>query len=412
MNMIDRGIEKFDRFVAKVEVNKEILGDEFYTEVSRVADNFLEEMSCIDPNQAAEQCMEELSTYVVRDIIYNKRNLSEESLKAIISVIPSVLSTGDRYGRIPIQLAVLDCYYGNGSLDHICFLAKEGMKYGVGGEGKRGGLLVEFPQERDPENSLQLIAAATTTTEASPKYDKICLDKLKKLKKVGLLTVQDVTDHELLLWTIKRGRKAQRRFEYLCDLDPEAMKKSYPPQGETLFHQIIRNHQRRSNARLMIEIFFRCALKHFPQDLGLLFQRDKEGRTAFQTAISTFGFDRTFGVIRACIPQETTLPILHHVVKHAPRYVKDFAYCYPNDVYFEDDEGGGHHSVCQARLARTDVTLRKDLVLFIIINPDQAAISDPVTGLYPFMLAASDEDTYDLDAVYYLFRRAANRVYE
>jgi hypothetical protein len=47
------------------------------------------------------------------------------------------------------------------------------------------------------------------------------------------------------------------------------------------------------------------------------FQKDKSGKTTYERAIEKRGKEHTFKVIKQCISADTTLPILHHVIKQS-----------------------------------------------------------------------------------------------
>ena len=58
----------------------------------------------------------------------------------------------------------------------------------------------------------------------------------------------------------------------------------------------------------------------------------------------------------------------------------------------------------QADLASGGRTFDQDPMFFLDLNDEQVRELDPETGLYPFMVSASDE-TSDLSAVYRLLKR-------
>ena len=149
-------------------------------------------------------------------------------------------------------------------------------------------------------------------------------------------------------------------------------------------------------------MFFETALKHHPNDLGLLFLKDDEGQTACERAFKKYGNDKIMAAIGELIPfDDTELPILHHVDKHAPQYMRDFACRYPSATYFRDCQG---RTLLQAKLASGNKTFIDDPMFFLEMSDEQVREIDPGSDLYPFMVAASGE-TCDLSAVYALLRR-------
>ena len=73
-------------------------------------------------------------------------------------------------------------------------------------------------------------------------------------------------------------------------------------------------------------MFLKAPLRYHPHDLGLLFLKDDEGQTACERAFKKYSKDETMPAIGELIPfDDPKFPILHHVAKHAPQYMKDFA---------------------------------------------------------------------------------------
>ena len=327
-------INSLDKLVSQLKTNKDILGDDFCNEVAKAGNQFIKELS------------ESVGKKILHNLHEDKP--TKERVEAIITALPSVLSVKNNKGRIPIQQA---CWFHD-SVEYVGLLAREGIKYNVGGEGKRGGLLLEDPTAKDNRNTLQLLTDLKSCFN-QVKWDALYRDALEDLWESGLLTAADIIEYNLLFYSCRNKR--QRRFEYLSDMYPEALKKP-DNDGKVIFHAII--EQREANDE-SIQIFLRTALKHFPNELGLLFQKDRRGRTAVEVAISRHDKDTVFKAIRQCIPPDTSLPILHHVVKHAPQYISDFTFYYPNAVYLKD-EHDNNRTYFQARIASGNTTFAKD----------------------------------------------------
>jgi hypothetical protein len=186
------------------------------------------------------------------------------------------------------------------------------------------------------------------------------------------------------------------RFEYFIDWCPEGLK-TYQCYGLPLIHARVEYYPIK-----WFSMFFKTALRYHPNDLGLLFQMDREGRTACERAFKKYGNDKTMAAIGEFIPfDDPKLPILHHVAKHAPQYMKDFGSRYPSATYFRDSQGRALH---QAKLASGNKTFIDDPMFFLEMSDEQVREIDPGSDLYPFMVAASGE-TCDLSAVCSLLRR-------
>ena len=182
----------------------------------------------------------------------------------------------------------------------------------------------------------------------------------------------------------------------MVDWCPEGLK-THQYRGLPLIHAIIHNRPIKC-----FSIFLKTALRYHPNDLGLLFQMDDEGQTACERAFKKYGNDKTMAAIGALIPfDDPKLPILHHVAKHVPQYMRDFGRRYPSATYFRDSQGRTLH---QAKLASGHKTFMDDPMFFLEMSDEQVREIDPGSDLYPFMVAASGE-TCDLSAVYALLRR-------
>jgi len=148
-------------------------------------------------------------------------------------------------------------------------------------------------------------------------------------------------------------------------------------------------------------IFLTTSLKHHPQHLGLLFQKDSSGKTACERAIDKYGKDETFNAIKQCIPEDTTLPILHHVIRDAPKYTNDFTSRYLKALHSRDENG---RTQMQAAIASDSKTLKNNSIFIGRMTDDEIAELDPVTKQYPFLTCAT-HDTSDLSTIYVLLSR-------
>ena len=101
----------------------------------------------------------------LHDLYAHVKKPDEDILRTMISASPSSLSYMDEDDCLPILTAA---FYPD-SVRYVPFLAKEGVKYKVGGEDGRGGLLVHNPVY-NTMNTLQSLA-----------YGKVYVDVMKEL---------------------------------------------------------------------------------------------------------------------------------------------------------------------------------------------------------------------------------------
>jgi len=361
-------LDQFIKTIGTFQSMKDDMDEDYYTDLEEIVNNAMKHVS--DRTGEYLHNLDELG---------DKRP-DEDTLLKIIDNVPSSLSYEDRYGDIPINSAV----QVKESVQYVPLLAKQGVKHNVGGNNARGGLI------GDHDVLKQLAFEGGNSETADPIY----LDVMKKLRESKLLLREDIQDHGLLYLACDPA--TAMRFEYFAGWCPEGLK-TYQYEGLPISHAII--------DELNIECFstfLKAALKYHPNDPGLLFQKDDEGKTACERAFKTYGNDRTMSAIGEFIPfDDPKVPILHHVAKHTPQYMKEFACRYPSATYFRDCKGRTLH---QAALASGNKTFIDDPLFFLEMSDEQVREIDPGSDLYPFMVSASGE-MCDLSAVYSLLRR-------
>jgi hypothetical protein len=364
------GFDQFIKTIGTFQSMKDDLDTKFYTDLEEIVNNAMKRVS------------DRTGKYLHNLCELGEKKPDEDTLLKIIDNVPSSLSYQDEDGDIPIISAVVS----KESVQYIPLLAKGGVKHNVGGDDARGGLLL------GDDNVLKGLAFEGDNSEAD---DLLYLDVMKKLRESKLLLREDIQNENLLYLTCHP--KILMRFEFLIDWCPEGLK-THRFRGLPLIHAIIEF----DDSIECFSTFLETALRYYPNDLGLLFQMDDEGQTACERAFKKYGNDETITAIGDLIPfDDSKLPILHHVDKHAPQYMRDFACRYPSATYFRDCQGRTLH---QAKLASGNKTFIDDPMFFLAMSDEQVREIDPGSDLYPFMVAASGE-TCDLSAVYALLRR-------
>jgi hypothetical protein len=362
---IEDNLDQFIKTIGSFQSMKGSLDTNFYNGLKQIV------------NDAMKQVSDHTGEYMHN---LHQHQPDEDTLQKIIDNVPSSLSHEDDDGWLPIRLAAL---YKE-SVHYVPLLAKEGVKHNVGGDDARGGLLGDY-------NVLEDLAYDGGHID----YDPLYLDIMKKLRESKLLLREDIRDHDLLYYACRPD--SPMRFEFLADWCPEGMK-TYTWSAEIpLIHGIIEHCPIKC-----FSMFLKTALRYHPNDLGLLFLKDSKGQTACERAFKKYGNDKTMAAIGALITfDDPKLPILHHVAKHVPQYMKDFGSRYPSATYFRDSQG---RTLLQAKLASGNKTYIDDPMFFLEMSDEQVREIDPGSDLYPFMVAASGE-TCDLSAVYSLLRR-------
>jgi hypothetical protein len=368
-------IDDFFKTIGTIQSMKNNLGNVYYDGIKEILEDAKKKVSA-----HTGKCLHDL----------DKTKPDKETLQKMIAAVPLALSHPNGKDRLPIQLAAWSRY----SVGYVPLLAKEGITHQVGGHDNRGGLLVGDPRAtNDKKNVLPLLANIKNDTNPVPN-EIAYLNTMMELRESNLLLKEDIQEYDFLYYSCHPG--AQLRFDYFADWDAEGLK-NHQRGGLPIAHALIKDWPIE-----YFEVFLKAALKHYPQDLGLLFQKDSDGKTACEGAFDKYGKDETMKAIGECIPfDDPKLPILHHVVKDAPQFMNDFAFRYPSAGYLRDEQG---RTLLQASIACGTKTYKNDAMFFIRMRDEQIREIDPGTDLYPFMVLASDQ-TSDLSAVNYLLRR-------
>ncbi len=320
----------------------------------------------------------------------HKKKLNASIVKTMVEAFPSSLCYQNERRRLPINTAASSTE----SVRYVPLLAKEAIIHKVNDDDKRGGLLVE--PKGFGMNVLKLLAKSGMV----PSCEEPFLDTMKELKDSGLFFKQDIRDYDLLFWSCT-NMFSPARFELLASWDPSALKEDRF--RDTPIIHAIAKYQVPTTITKILTTFLTTALKHHPNELGLLFQKNEAGDTACECILKKCGKKETFKAIGECIPfDQDKFPILHHVVRDGPPFVlNDFTQYYPSAAHLRDMVG---RKLSQAKLACGGMTYENDAMFFVGKRDDEIAEIDPGTDLYPFMVAASG-NTSDLSAVYYLLRR-------
>ena len=312
---------------------------------------------------------------------------SDNEVKAVIQAFPTALSHASVNGKFPIHKALRS----EVSVPFIPVLAAESIKFNIGGgEDKRGGLLSEDPQDPDSLNLLQYLTALGRKDDPDI-YDDACLDAIKKLRGCNLLRKEDIRKHRLLYWSCHPTSSA--RFEYLLHWDPKALISKTHASPLTMAKYESIEH---------FVMILKAGMKYYPEHLGFLFQKNKRkgDKTACDTAFEQFGKVLALEAIQKCIPPDANHPILHHVIKHVPQYMHDFEILYPSAMFLRDEK---HRLFLHVALS-SGARFKTDSEFLTRTRDYEIEERDPVTGLYPFMIAPSAEK-FDVSTIYCLLRR-------
>jgi len=261
-------------------------------------------------------------------------------------------------------------------------------------------------------------------------------DVLEQLRDLKLLQRSDIQTYDLLYWASSPSpSQNQERFQFYLQWDPDALWRSMKS-GLRSGIELGSDNSRKKPCLLYridtmavekediqwemdrFELILAAGMKHFPRQLGFLFRRHRN-QTACERAFQLFGDHETMSIIRKCIPpghipapipaptpapnncehghetdcdeygykqQSYQYPILHYVAKNAPALMEIFVRYYPYATYMRDHHG---RTLFQAQLSSGHKTFASDASFFMNASDEQAEEMDPMTGLYPFMVAAA-----------------------
>ena len=172
--------------------------------------------------------------------------------------------------------------WNHASVSYVPLLAEQGIKYNVSGDDKRGGLLVGDPASSSIWNVLWLLVSIKGGSNIIH-TDTARLNVMKDLRAMNLLVKNDIKDQDFLFWSCCTTNKL--RFEYLATWLQNGLK-TYKHKDYPIFHSIIKN---RSATFGSFPTFLEVSLQRYPQDAGLLLQKDHRGKTACEYAFDIYG---------------------------------------------------------------------------------------------------------------------------
>ncbi len=354
----------------------------------------------------------------------NEKKNTEEQVQVVIEAFPGALFHRDKDDWLPIHKASWKF------VSVVPLMAQEGNRLNVGGEDCCGGLTEEMDYKESfwislfsyqfngvywedswdviYINCLQLLCARGNypgrfpLTDREIEHDIKCTRVFEQLRTMGLLKKEHILEYDLLLLVTTSAEP--RRFDFFTRWHPEVLKSAgkggYPLTWDTVPKELYRGEFNQHYYKECFELVLKAGMMYFAEDMGLLFHKH-DNITACEKAFTRYGEVEAMNIIRQCIPPSDNHTILHYIAKYAPDLMNQFATYYPDAAYLLDSE---NRTFFQSALASGNKTYVKDSLFFIRATDDEVAEKDPLTQLFPFALAATD-NTSDLGAVYVLLRR-------
>jgi len=374
-------------------------------------------------------------------------DLDEDTVKGVIDAFPNALKhhnekqadTDRPDNYFPVQWLMRNSTHG---LSFAPLLASEGIRRKKFSEEENGGLtfmngpqnsngcITKFLQsdgsrmlrerlgmeeddylrklnDKDDTDFLALV------NESNAAHDEKATSALKRLFELNIFQKQDVIDVGMIVYS-SSGDHSKKRLQYVLSVCPEGLR----PRGLYLLHYPICTRDKYRFGAIL-----KAGLQYYPRQLGFLFKKPKGSRQRFIDMAMSSGWlglspDEIFKMIHDGIPPSNVNassnphPILHDVIRLAPKYTSLFWRYYPDSIFLRDDDTGRLPlHVALQNAAKWSMPLHS---LITINDPIDRHEKDPVTGLYSFMSAASasgrgrGRGNNDLNVIYYLLRRDPN----
>ena len=371
----------------------------FLDEIDVLADKFIQDIS-------------KKGGDLLHDLDFDQDRPSD--IGSLIDIIPSSLTYKNCLGQLPIHSAASSLK----SVKFVPLLAQKGVeKQNIEvkkNKHRRGGLLVRDPTTSPSLNVLGKLASFGATRNTISFFDEHnpdleILSVLEDLKESNLLLKQDIYRYDLICWSC--FPRCQRRFNFFTKWDPLSLRNDDECYSVLLgiLHadfNIMVKHAKSTRFKMALT----AGMKHFPNELGLLFQEenhpcDAKGgpKSTFHRAVDILGEDRTLRLVYQSMPPSDfcTIPILHHVARYAPEHLGGFTKRYPANAFLRDPQNRTFTNLIIA----SGRTFKEDPMFYTRLTDEAISDKDMASGLYPFMLAASAKNP-DLQTLNYLLTRS------
>jgi ankyrin repeat protein len=323
-----------------------------------------------DINKTIVQFIVKINEYMHKE----KRSRSEvDTVKAIIKTCPEFLSVKDSRGNLPLHVA---CGDGETSSIYVPLLVEAGIKHGVGGRQGRGGLLVK--------GSKKLYALGILARQGN-------IEVFKKLEQISpsIFNEDDVLKYELV--HLAAFQKEINMVKFLSEYNPSVLYTKTSKGGCLPIHF--------SQSLGMVSLLLERAIEANPCDdtIGGLFAKNDDGKMPIDHILSQHNKENVWNCISEALSKHKDVPILHQVIRNAPLYVDKIIENFPHSCYLRDWKGRLPVHVA----LETGMKWSVSLISIIHANSSHLGDIDPVTGFYPFVLAAC-EPSSDLRTINHL----------
>lgn len=327
-------------------------------------------------------------------------------VKTMVETCPELLATTNNNdkGRLPIHYAVCS-NIRQGQETFLPLFASVGMKYKIGGEEARGGLLIKNSNGNDVFNILARMEGTTGSFEA-----------LRNIQPEPLFFNEDVQRYSLVSCQLSLVRFDTASFErrmdvlkYLLDLNENCLFQKDSSNRIPLWH-LCHQQTRGSDPKLLLKILEYllkrsiCIRPSCPTLGGLFYQSD-EGFVINQL-IDEFDMNDVWNSIETVLTSINSknreqLPlILHRTIRCSPESVGEVLMRFPDSVNDRDKDNRLPIHVALDE----GIGWGNPLVMMIQSNQHHLKHCDPVTK-FPLLALAAREPSCDLRTIFYLIQK-------
>ncbi len=318
----------------------------------------------------------------------------EETVTAIIKTCPEVLHTKgrDEYGRTPLH-CVAETSDHEANMLYIPLLAKVGYEHGVGGKDGRGGLLVK--NNNGMMNVLQRCAW----------YDNSSHEIMKTLLEMDppLFKKEDIAEYNLLhnaAISMRFGGWNVDCLKFYINLDTCSLFKKgshgcYPIGDATnidaaqyLLKRALKYNPEHPSIGGLFSIATRSTLTVISHRRRCLLYFNRGGEVK-----------KWWNMIQKELTAYKDIPILHRIIEKDPHLITEAVKRFPHALFLRDANNRLPIHVA----LENGLKWSNGLMLIMNTNMPHLNEKDPVTGYYPFALAA-EEPRCDLKTIHYLLR--------
>lgn len=314
---------------------------------------------------------------------------SQELITLIVETQPKSLQCKDDEGNLPLHvLSKTDASFNTMKL----FIDKS-LKQKVGPLKNRAGLYVT---NNNGECAIEVILGRKCSSNGR-------VFKLLQDFKPKLITKKDVKDLNLLHKVANGGRPAIARA--ILKLLPGSI--ALKDKDGNLPLHIACKCNVNATSRELINIFMEYGLRHKvggAEGFGGLYVKNNTNNTPMDVAIKNMYGERKWVALSIMMSYVPDAPILHSFISQRQllHNIKTIIEKYPQSIQVEDSNG--QLPIHLALSKNTGMSCETSLTYIVNAYPAGLDVSDPVTGLLPFALAATG--SYSMNFQYNLLRKS------